>query len=317
MVRAGKRLARGPSPQPRGEERRRDQLKFTELQEEAHGIARRKIVMGQDKPFAYVVRPHYERDQVMVFLDLERLVAQCDKYQMMQGPDYVQVMAAYMDGREVEVRREAYSVPAPASRAEAEEFIRWQSDPDGGKWRGAAGALRSNPELPFDDQVREYIDNSPWRWKTPEEITAGGSVALCWVSQDSPFSHFRQKALSDLTEGRRVSQLPQYISWWVISHRRHSRISSQPSAGFSQFSQSGFTTSSRESKASCNSPVRSEIIRSSRLNFFRKLFTTADTLLISTLILRFSAGPFASPLTCRLNCWRQVPPQYLAVIRTA
>ena len=25
-------------------------------------------------------------------------------------------------------------------------------------------------------------------------------------------SHFRQKALSDLTEGRRVSQLPQYIS---------------------------------------------------------------------------------------------------------
>ena len=65
--------------------------------------------MGE-KPFAYVVRPYYERDDVKVFPNLERLVAHCYKYQMMQGPDYVQVMAAYMDGREVEVRREAYSV---------------------------------------------------------------------------------------------------------------------------------------------------------------------------------------------------------------
>ena len=129
--------------------------------------------MGQDKPFAYVVRPHYERDDVKVYPDLESLVARCDEGLTMTGPDAVRVMAAYRDGREDEVPPDAYSVPEPVSRVEAEEFIRWRSEPGAPGFRKAAGCLRSNPELPLEDQVRAYIDNSPWRWKTPEEVTAG------------------------------------------------------------------------------------------------------------------------------------------------
>ena len=129
--------------------------------------------MDEDRPFAYVARPHYERDEVRVYPDLETLVARCDEGRTMAGPDAVRVMAAYRDGREDEVSREAYSAPEPVSRKDAEEFIRWRSEPGASEVRKLVGCLRSNPDLPFEEQVKEYIENPPWRWKTAEEVAAG------------------------------------------------------------------------------------------------------------------------------------------------
>ena len=32
------------------------------------------------------------------------------------------------------------------------------------------GAFRASPDLPFEDQVAQYIESSPWRWKCVEEL---------------------------------------------------------------------------------------------------------------------------------------------------
>ena len=124
---------------------------------------------NQDQPYAYLVRPHWHRDDVKVFPDLNSLVTRCDDGRTFSGPDSVQVMAVYQDGREVEALRDAYSVPDPASREEAEAFVLWRAEPDHSH-RRLAGSFRCDPDAPFEDQVTQYIENSPWRWKTLEEI---------------------------------------------------------------------------------------------------------------------------------------------------
>ena len=112
-----------------------------------------------------------------VFPNLESLVTRCDDGLTFPGPDSVLVMAVYRDGREVKVPREVYSVTDPVSKAEAEDFIRWRSDPDAPSFREVCGLFRANPDLPFDDQVDQYIDNSPWRWKTSEELASSDVVS--------------------------------------------------------------------------------------------------------------------------------------------
>ena len=131
----------------------------------------------QDQSYAYLARPHWERDDVKVFPNLESLVTCCDDGLTFPGPDSVLVMAVYRDGREVKVPREVYSVTDPVSKAEAEDFIRWRSDPDAPSFREVCGLFRANPDLPFDDQVDQYIDNSPWRWKTSEELASSDVVS--------------------------------------------------------------------------------------------------------------------------------------------
>ena len=125
---------------------------------------------NQDQPYAYLARPHWERDDVKVFPDLESLVTRCDDGRTFLGPGGVQVVAVYRDGDEVEVPKEAYSVPDPVSREQAEEFVRWRS---GRLW----GLLRADPDLPFEEQVAQYIDNPPWRWKTSEELASSDAVS--------------------------------------------------------------------------------------------------------------------------------------------
>ena len=133
---------------------------------------------NQDQPYAYLVRPHWHRDDVKVFPDLNSLVTRCDDGRTFSGPDSVQVMAVYQDGREVEAPRDAYSAPDPVSREQAEEFVRWRSDRSMSHIRRLVGSFRSNPDAPFKDQVTQYIENSPWRWKAAEEIECdhGGSM---------------------------------------------------------------------------------------------------------------------------------------------
>ena len=131
----------------------------------------------QDVPYAYLARPHWERDDVKVFPDLESLVAHCDDGLTFPGPDSVLVVAVYRDGSEVEVPKEAYSVPDPVSKAKAEDFIRWRSDPDAHSIRQFCGLFRANPDLPFEEQVAQCIETSPWRWKTSEELASSDAVS--------------------------------------------------------------------------------------------------------------------------------------------
>ena len=103
----------------------------------------------QDQSYAYLARPHWERDDVKVFPNLESLVTCCDDGLTFPGPDSVLVMAVYRDGREVKVPREVYSVTDPVSKAEAEDFIRWRSDPDAPSFREVCGLFRASPDLPL------------------------------------------------------------------------------------------------------------------------------------------------------------------------
>ena len=128
---------------------------------------------NQDQPYAYLARPHWERDDVKVFPDLESLVTRCDDGQTFPGPHSVLVIAVYRDGREVKVPREVYSVPDPVSREKAEEFVR----ADSSDVRRLLGFRRADPDLPFEEQVAQYIDNPPWRWKTSEELASSDAVS--------------------------------------------------------------------------------------------------------------------------------------------
>ena len=132
---------------------------------------------NQDQPYAYLARPYWERDDVKVFPDLESLVARCDDGLTFGGPDSIQVVAVYRDGREVKVPREVYSVPDTVSKAKAEDFIRWRSDPDASSIRKFRGLFRANPDSPFEEQVAQYIETSPWRWKTSEELASSDAVS--------------------------------------------------------------------------------------------------------------------------------------------
>ena len=125
---------------------------------------------SQDEPYAYLARPHWERDDVKVFPDLESLVARCDDGLTFPGPHSVLVMAVYRDGSEVKVPREVYSVQDPVSREQAEEFVRWCSER---LW----GLRRADPDMPFEEQVAQYIENPPWRWKTSEELASSDAVS--------------------------------------------------------------------------------------------------------------------------------------------
>ena len=123
---------------------------------------------NQDQPYAYLARPHWYRDDVEVFPDVQSLVTRCDDGKTFRGPDGVKVMAVYRDGHEVEVPKEAYSVPDPASKEEAEAWV-CERLKTGSRFRGA---LRSNPDLSFEEQIEEYIKTSPWRWKTVKELAS-------------------------------------------------------------------------------------------------------------------------------------------------
>ena len=125
---------------------------------------------NQDQPYAYLARPYWERDNVKVFPDLESLVTRCDDGLTFGGPGSIQVMAVYRDGREVKVPWEVYSVSDPVSREQAEEFVRWRSE-------RLLGFRRADPDLPFEEQVAQYIDNPPWRWKTSEELASSDAVS--------------------------------------------------------------------------------------------------------------------------------------------
>ena len=74
-------------------------------------------------------------------------------------------MAFSLDGSEVKVPREVYSVQDPVSREEAEEFVRWRS-------RRLRGLRGTDPDLSFEEQVAQYIENPPWRWKTSKSISS-------------------------------------------------------------------------------------------------------------------------------------------------
>ena len=132
---------------------------------------------NQDEPYAYLARPHWERDDVKVFPDLESLVTRCDDVQTFRGPGSVLVFAVYRDGREVKMPREAYSVPDPVSQEQAEEFVRRRAESDSGSITRMRGLLRSDPDLPFEEQVAQYIETSPWRWKTSEELASSDAVS--------------------------------------------------------------------------------------------------------------------------------------------
>ena len=132
---------------------------------------------NQDEPYAYLAVPHWERDDVKVFPDLESLVARCDDGLTFRGPGSVQVMAVFRDGREVEVPIEAYSVQDPVSQEQAEEFVRRRAESDSGSITRMRGLLRSDPDLPFEEQVAQYIETSPWRWKTGAELASSDAVA--------------------------------------------------------------------------------------------------------------------------------------------
>ena len=139
---------------------------------------REGAVNNQDEPYEYLARPYWERDDVKVFADLESLITRCDDGQTFGGPGSVQVTAVFRDGREVKVPREAYSVPDLVSKAKAKDFIRWRSDPDAPSIsRGFCGLFRANPDLPFEEQVAQYIETSPWRWKTSEELASSDAVS--------------------------------------------------------------------------------------------------------------------------------------------
>ena len=139
---------------------------MTERRESASEIA----------PYAYLAKPHWERDAWKVFPDLQSLAAGSDDGQTFKGPDSIQVIAVYRDGHETEVPRDAYSVSNPVTREEAEDFIRWRSGPAAGSSRRLAGLLRASPDRPFEDQVVQYIEKSPWRWKTAEELPEADSL---------------------------------------------------------------------------------------------------------------------------------------------
>ena len=110
---------------------------------------------------------------MQVFPDLESLVARCDDGLTFPGPHSVLVMAVYRDGHEVEVPREMYSVPDPVSREKAEEFVRANSS----DVRRLLGFRRADPDLPFEEQVAQYIENPSWRWKTSEELASSDAVS--------------------------------------------------------------------------------------------------------------------------------------------
>ena len=130
---------------------------------------------NQDQPYAYLARPYWERDDVQVFPDLASLVTRCDDGQTFPGPHSVLVMAVYRDGREVEAPKEVYSVPATVSREEAEDSVRADSSQD----RRLRGLRLADPDLPFEEQVAQYIENPPWRltWKTSEELASSDAVS--------------------------------------------------------------------------------------------------------------------------------------------
>ncbi len=128
---------------------------------------------NQDQPYAYLARPHWYRDDVKVFPDLESLVARCDDGQTFPGPHSVLVVACYRDGSEVKVPREVYSFQDPVSREEAELFVRQRLDSGHIGW----GLFRANTDSPFDEQVAQYIETSPWRWKTSEELASSDAVS--------------------------------------------------------------------------------------------------------------------------------------------
>ena len=122
------------------------------------------------QPFAYLAEPHWYRDNVEVFPDLASLVTRCDAGKTFRGPDSVQIWAVYRDGKEVEVPKEVYSVPNPCSKEEAESFVRRRLDSDPDSLTRLRGAFRSNPDLPFEDQLAQYIERSSWRWERVEEL---------------------------------------------------------------------------------------------------------------------------------------------------
>ena len=114
----------------------------------------------QDQPYAYLAKPHWYRDNVEVFPDLASLVTRCDADKTFRGPDSVQIWAVYRAGKEVEVPKEVYSVPNPCSKEEAESFVQRRLDSDSDSLRRLAGLFRANPDLPFEDQVAQYVENS-------------------------------------------------------------------------------------------------------------------------------------------------------------
>ena len=124
----------------------------------------------KDEPYAYLAEPHWHRDDASVFPDLASLVTRSDAGKTFRGPDSVQIWAVYRDGKQVEVPKEAYSAPNPCSKEEAESFVRRRLDEEPGSLTRLRGAFRSDPDLPFENQVAQYIENSPWRWKRVEEL---------------------------------------------------------------------------------------------------------------------------------------------------
>ena len=128
-----------------------------------------------NQPLVYVARPVWERDEVRVFSSLVSLVQGCNQGMRLKGPHWYRIFAFYADGQEVPVPEDRYTVVEPASRDEADDFVRWRSQESGSDLRRFAGMLRANPDLPLEEQVEEYIAKSPRRWKRLEELEGDGN----------------------------------------------------------------------------------------------------------------------------------------------
>ena len=124
----------------------------------------------EGQPYACLARPKWHRDDAKVFPDLESLVTTCDNNATFAGPDHFDVVTVYREGYEVDVPKEVYSVPDPVSKEEAESFIRKRLDSAPDSALRLRGAFRADPDLPFGEQVAQFIETSPWRWKTVAEL---------------------------------------------------------------------------------------------------------------------------------------------------
>ena len=145
---------------------------------------------GRDEtPFAFLVRSLGNREDARVYPDLEHLVIECGRGQVLGKADRCGVLEVRSNGEELEVPRDRYSVATSVSRGEAEAAVLrcrpvMRSPGAGGlvsTLRSLVKVFRSGPPPSLEDQVEAYLANGSWRWKTAQEMAedeAGGQYGV-------------------------------------------------------------------------------------------------------------------------------------------